>query len=102
MFMKASLSLAGLAGLAHAGVGRALVARDSNPYGPTAQCPNGYEVVEHQISELSYPVIINQFFDHNTIIDINGNGNVINITNAPVQVSTTVTVTTTTTSTVSA
>jgi hypothetical protein len=95
MLFKKSLTVAGLAGLAQA-TPRSLRARDHGH----DECPAGHPstVYQHHVSVVTYPVVINQFFDHNTIINING-GVTININNAPTSVSSTVTVTTTTTST---
>ena len=95
MLLKQSVLFASTIGIARAVPAASLVSRD--PYDDSF-CPVGYPsvIIEHQIQEVAYPVIINQFFEQNTDIVING-GLTININNAPTSVSSTVIVTTTAT-----
>lgn len=94
MLIQNSLALAGMAGLAQAMPGGRLFGRDYSDY----ECPAGYghTIIQHQIHEVTYPVVVDQYCETNTILIING-GVTINVNNAPTQLSTTVTVTTTST-----
>jgi hypothetical protein len=58
-------------------------------------CPEGQSEVQLQTYAVEYLVLINQFFESNTIINVGGI--TININNAPTQLSTIITATSTAT-----
>lgn len=62
-------------------------------------CPPGYSKDQVYVGthHIVYPVLVNSYFQANTIININGDGNQITISNAPTNFSSIFTVTTTST-----
>ena len=71
--------------------------QDYDEYDPSCGVTGG-TVIYISTNVVSYPLVINQYFESNTIFVING-GVTINISNAPTALNTTVTVTTTSTTT---